>query len=105
MAAWPARPPGLHDSRLHDASICTAVEPATGNDVRVLPTVSTSTMAVFLRGLGEQLAPDVHAALVVDAAGWHVADARQVSHNVTLVTLPPDASQSKPAERGWLSLR
>ena len=84
------RPPGLHDNRFEHVYIFAAVEPATGNDFcLVLPSVSTDAMSVFLRGFSEQLAPDVHAVLVLDGAGWHVAAALQVPDNVTLVKLPP----------------
>ena len=100
------RPPGLHDNRFEYAYIFAAVEPATGNDFcLVLPSVSTHAMSVFLRGFSEQLAPDVHAVLVLDGAGWHIADALQVPDNVTLVKLPPYAPELNPVERVWLYLR
>ncbi len=50
-------------------------------------------MGVLLRGFSEQLAPDVHAALMIDGAGWHIAGALQVPNNITLVKLPPYASE------------
>ena len=100
------RPPGLHDNRFEYAYIFAAVEPATGNDFcLVLPSVSTHAMSLFLRGFSEQLAPDVHAALVLDGAGWHVANALQVPDNITLVQPPPYAPELNPIERVWLYLR
>lgn len=66
------RPPGLADKRFSYASIFAAVEPATGADFcLVLPTVSTAAMRVFLQGFSASLAPDTHAVLVLDGAGWH----------------------------------
>ncbi len=59
---------------------------------------------MFLRGFSRQLAPDVHAVLVLDGAGWHVAAALQVP-DVTLVKLPPYAPELNPVERVWLYLR
>ncbi len=88
------RSPGLHDNRFQYAYIFAAVEPATGNDFcLVQPSVSTHAMSVFLRGFSDRLAPDVHAVLVLDGAGWHVADALQVPDNITLVKLPPYAPE------------
>ena len=99
------RPPGLNDNRFEYAYIFAAVEPATGNDFcLVLPSVSTHVMSVFLRGFSEQLAPDVHAGLVLDGAGWHVANVLQVPDNITLVKLPPYAPELNPIERVWLYL-
>ena len=71
----------------------------------MLPSVSTHAMSVFLSGFSEQLAPDVHPALVVDGAGWHIANALQVPDNVTLVKLPPYAPELNPVARVWLYLR
>ena len=100
------RPPGLHDNRFEYAYIFAAVEPATGNDFcLVLPSVSTHAMSVFLNGFSEQLVPDVHAVMVLDGAGWHVAGALQVPDNITLVKLPPYAPELNPVERVWLTLR
>ena len=62
-------------------------------------------MSVFLHGFSKQLAPDVHAVMVVDGAGWHIAAAMQVRDKVTLVKLPPYALELNPFERVWLTLR
>ena len=49
-----------------------AVEPATGVSVALqAPLVNTGTMNVFLKMLGEELAPNDHAVLIMDQAGWH----------------------------------
>lgn len=99
-------PPGLNDKRFDDASIFAAVEPASGDDFcLVLPTVSAEAMNVFLRGFSERLAADIHAVLVVDGAGWHIAGALQVPDNLTLVKLPPYAPELNPIERVWLYRR
>jgi transposase len=47
----------------------------------------------------------VHAALVLDGAGWHGARALAVPPNVTLVRLPPHSPTLNPVERVWLHLR
>jgi DDE superfamily endonuclease len=100
------RPPGLADKRFSFAYIFAAVQPVTGQSAcLVLPEVSTAAMQVFLDSFSATLAPEVHAALVVDGAGWHTSLALHVPDNVTLVPLPPYAPELNPVERVWLYLR
>ena len=100
------RPPGLADKRLSFAYVFAAIEPATGQSAcLVLPDVSTAVMQVFLDSFSATLAADVHAALVVDGAGWHVSLDLRVPDNMTLVPLPPNAPELNPVERAWLHLR
>jgi hypothetical protein len=83
------RPPGLCDQRYTWAHLFAAVRPATGESVAlVLPRVSTGAMQAFLDRFSAALAPDAHAAMAVDRAGWHVAHALRIPHTVTLVLLP-----------------
>ena len=100
------RPAGLCDKRFASAYLFAAVEPATGTEVAlVLPTVSTAAMTRFLAELSAQIAPDAHAVLVLDQAGWHGARALVVPDNITLVPLPPYSPELNPEERLWLYLR
>src|SRR3712207_4334760 len=97
-----ARPPGLCDRRYAWAHLFAAVRPATGQGFAlVLPEATTATMQVFLDGFDDQLAPDEHAAVPLDRAGWHVAHDLVAPANVTLVPLPPYAPQLNPVERVW----
>ena len=100
------RPPGLCDQRYTWAHLFATVCPGTGqNFALVLPEVSTRSMQVFLDRFAATLAPDEHAVMVLDQAGWHGARALVVPGNVTLVPLPPYAPQLNPVERVWLYLR
>jgi hypothetical protein len=100
------RPPGLCDRRYTWAHLFAAVRPSTGQGFAlVLPEATTGTMQVFLDGFAAQLAPDEHAAVLLDQAGWHGARGLAVPENVTLVPLPPYAPQLNPVERVWLYLR
>ena len=47
----------------------------------------------------------MHAALVLDRAGWHGARRLGVPDNVTLVPLPAYSPELSPVERVWLYLR
>ena len=62
-------------------------------------------MRVFLEHFSRQLAPDVHAVLVLDQAGWHDERALSVPANITLLPLPSASPQLNPVERVWLYLR
>jgi transposase len=100
------RPPGRCDRRYEWAYIFAAVEPATGADVAlVLPEATTAAMNLFLAAFAAGLPGDVHAALVLDGAGWHGSRGLVVPANLTLVPLPPYSPELNPVERVWLYLR
>jgi hypothetical protein len=62
-------------------------------------------MNAFLEQFAAGLPPDVHAAMVLDRAGWHTAAGLKVPANVTLVLLPPKSPELNPAENLWHYLR
>jgi transposase len=101
------RPPGRRDRRFEWAYLFAAVQPTTGAEVAlVLPEATTRTMNLFLAELGRSLSEDVHAALVLDGAGWHrPGGALAVPANITLIHLPPYSPELNPIERVWLYLR
>jgi hypothetical protein len=100
------RPRGLCDQRYDWTTLYAAVRPATGESfVLVLPMVAIRAMNLFLGRFADSLAPDVHAVLVLDQAGWHGSRQLRVPNNVTLVPLPPYAPELNPVERIWLHLR
>lgn len=62
-------------------------------------------MNLFLGRFATTLAPDEHAVMVLDGAGWHTSGALAVPDNITLVPLPRYSPQLNPVERVWLYLR
>src|SRR4051812_12637250 len=62
-------------------------------------------MGVFLHHFSDQLAPKVHAVLILDQAGWHDERALRVPGNVMLLPLPTASPELNPVERIWLYLR
>ena len=97
------RPPGLCNKRFASAYLFAAVEPATGTEgALILPAVSAAAMSRFLAERSAQIAPDAHAVLVLDQAGWHGARALVVPDNITLVPRPPSSPELNPVERPWL---
>ena len=100
------RPRGLCDQRYDWTYLYAAVRPATGQGFAlILPMVSTRAMDLFLERFSATLAPDVHAVLVLDQAGWHGSRHLSVPGNVTIVPLPTYAPELNPVERVWLHLR
>jgi transposase len=100
------RPPGPADQRYTFAYIFAAVEPGTDTAFAlVLPEVSTQAMQIFLDQLAGSIAPDEHLLLLLDRAGWHIANDLKVPANMTLEPLPPRAPELNPVERLWLFLK
>lgn len=101
-----SRPSAVRQTEYEWVYLWAAVEPASGASVAMIaPTVNTALMNRFLAGLSGTLAPDEHAVLVLDNAGWHVAKALEVPGNITLLFLPAYSPELNPAERLWLWLR
>ena len=101
-----SRPSAVRQTEYEWVYLWAVVEPATGASVAMItPTVDTDLMGTFLAGLGATLAPDEHAVVALDNAGWHVAKALEVPANVTLLFLPPYSPELNPAERLWAWLR
>lgn len=100
------RPLGLCDRRFSSAYIFAAVCPATGAEFAlVMPEVNTKAMNCFLKEFSKRVAPEVHAILVMDQAGWHGAKKLVVPEDITPVSLPPYSPELNPVERIWLYLR
>src|ERR1019366_347062 len=62
-------------------------------------------MNLLLAEIAKNVAPDAHAALLVDRAGWHMTDKLLIPPNITLVPLPAKCPELNPAENVWQSLR
>lgn len=70
-----------------------------------MPTVDTFCMNLHLAEISRSVAEDVHVALVLDGAGWHVSQGLKVPENITLVPLPPYSPELNVMETGWLYLK
>ena len=71
----------------------------------VMPTANAAVMSLHLAEVARNVAPGAHAALVLDGAGYHIADGLEVPPNITLVPLPPHAPELNPMENVWEYLR
>jgi hypothetical protein len=100
------RPPGVADQRYGSVYLFAACRPGTDAAMALaLPRATTTAMAVFLAAFAQQLAPGVHAVLLLDQAGWHCTPKLVVPDNITLLPLPPCSPELNPVERVWLYLR
>src|SRR3712207_6295426 len=100
------RPEGAVDQRHASAWLYGAVRPGTDEAFAlVLTEVGAAAMRAFLDRFAASLPAGVHAALLLDGAGWHTAGAIAVPANVSLVFLPPHSPQLNPVERVRLFLR
>ena len=62
-------------------------------------------MQAHLAEISAAVAPDAHAVLVLDQAGWHVSTRLVVPDNITLLPLPPRAPELNPVENVWQFMR
>ncbi|BBU64145.1 hypothetical protein MSC49_40800 (plasmid) [Methylosinus sp. C49] len=62
-------------------------------------------MNLLLAEIAKTVAPDAHAALIVDRAGWHMTDKLVIPANITIVPLPAKCPELNPAENVWQFLR
>lgn len=71
----------------------------------VMTRLDTQAMNLFLAELAQAVAPRAHAVVLMDKAGWHIADDLAVPANITPVFLPPYSPELNPIERLWLYLK
>ena len=82
-----------------------AVSPHDGvMDSLVLPFVNAETMSLFLAVVAARHS-DEFIVMVMDQAGWHIADALAVPTNMRVLFLPPYSPELNPAEHIWKALR
>jgi transposase len=100
------RPRGVRDLRHQAVYLFGAVCPERDAGVAlVLPTVSAGAMQLMLDELSQAVAPNVHAVVLMDRAGWHIATDLTIPANLTLLFLPPYSPELNAIERVWLYLR
>ncbi len=100
------RPRAPRDTRYQWAYIFGAVCPARGTAAGlVMPFADTAAMNAHLAEIARTVAPDAHAVLVLDGAGWHGGHALVVPENLSLLLLPPYSPELNPVENVWQFLR
>ena len=62
-------------------------------------------MTLHLAEISKAVAPEAHAVVILDQAGWHSAKDLKVPDNITLLPLPPRCPELNPVENIWQYLR
>ena len=72
----------------------------------IMPSANSEAMSEHLMEISTQVAPEAHAILVCDGAGWHQRGGRlKIPGNITLLSLPPYSPELNPMENVWDYLR
>jgi transposase len=62
-------------------------------------------MALHLAEISQAVAPDAHAVLLMDQAGWHTTDKLALPANISILLLPPKSPELNPTENIWQFMR
>ena len=101
-----SRPRAPRDQRRISAYILGAVCPARrATSGVVMPCLNARSVSVHLAHIGRQVAAGAHAILVLDGAGFHIANDLTIPTNITLLKLPPYSPELNPVENIWAYLR
>ncbi|BDV37133.1 hypothetical protein DSM21852_03860 [Methylocystis bryophila] len=71
----------------------------------ILPKCDTYAMSLHLAEISKHVAPDAHAVLMLDQAGWHMTDKLDVPGNITILPLPAKCPELNPTENVWQFMR
>lgn len=101
-----SRPTAPIDTRYGNTYLFGAFCPARDTGVAlVLSKANTDMMQLHLNEISSQLPQNVHAAMLVDGAGWHDTPKLNVPENITLIKIPPYSPELNPAEKVWQYLK
>ena len=70
-----------------------------------MPRANARAMNLHLKEISATVAPNAHAVLVMDGAGWHKPPALDIPPNISLLILPPYSPELNPVENIWAYLR
>lgn len=100
------RPRQPADQRYHNAYLFGAICPAAGKGAALMmPRANAEAMQAHLDEISLTVAPDAHAALLMDRAGWHTTGKLKVPKNITIILLPSRAPELNPMENVWQYMR
>ncbi len=105
VVAFGTRPLGAcagHKSAYIFGAICPEQGKGAG---LVLPFCNTETMSLHLGEISLAVAPDAHAVVLMDQAGWHTTGKLDVPANISIVVLPAKCPELNPVENIWQFMR
>jgi transposase len=72
----------------------------------IMPAANSEAMTIHLAEIGTQVAPDAHAVVLCDGAGWHQTGGDlALPRNLSLLPIPPYSPELNPMENVWDYLR
>ena len=71
----------------------------------ILPEASTEGMQLHLDEISKNVTRGYHAIIVMDGAGWHIANDLVIPKNITILKLPPYSPELNPMEQVFQQLR
>lgn len=71
----------------------------------VLPHANTEAMQLHLNEISKNVTNGYHAVVVMDKAGWHLANDLDIPSNMTIIKLPPYSPELNPMEQVFQQLR
>ncbi len=97
-----SRPLAVRQTEYNYLWVIAAASPQTGQAEAILsPVLDTAMINQFLNQFSRALAPDTHAVLIWDGAGFHRSAKLKVPANVTLISLPPYSPECNGIENLW----
>ena len=100
------RPSAPKDQRTQSTYIFGAICPAEGKGAGlVLPRCTSEGMNLHLAEISQAVAPEAHAVVLLDQAGWHQSRKLVIPSNITLMPLPAKAPELNPVENVWQFMR
>ena len=101
-----SRPRAPRDQRYNWAYLFGAACPARAVTAAiVVPEANASMMNLHLNAISKAVAPDAHAVVIFDGAGYHRSRALCIPANITLIRLPAYSPELNSAENIWEYLR
>ena len=106
LAKRGTRPLAPSDQRTASTYIFGAICPNEGKAVGlILPRCNTEATQLHLDEIAKEVAPQRHAVLLLDRAGWHTSYRLDIPGNLTLVLLPDKCPELNPQENIWQFMR
>lgn len=62
-------------------------------------------MQLHLNEIAKKVTKGYHAVIVMDKAGWHLANKLDIPRNITIIKLPPYSPELNPMEQVFQQLR
>ena len=94
------------DQRYESAYLFGAICPTLGKgSALVMPHADTQAMQHHLNEISTEVAPNAHAVILMDRAGWHTTGKLKLPKNLSIILLPSRSPELNPVENIWQYMR